>query len=175
MISLTCAIQQYDWGKRGEDSVVGILKKKTDDSIDLVGPYAELWMGTHPSGPSKVKESQELLSIYLKNKDNLIGIVPPGYPNDDLPFLFKGIYDYIYHFIRHTYFHYHIVLSINTALSIQAHPDKQLANELHSKFPTVYKDNNHKPEMAIALTKFEAISGFRHHDEVIISLLLSLS
>jgi mannose-6-phosphate isomerase len=58
------------------------------------------------------------------------------------------------------------VLSINTALSIQAHPDKQLAKELNSKFPTIYKDSNHKPEMAIALTKFEAICGFRHHEEV---------
>ena len=52
------------------------------------------------------------------------------------------------------------VLSIQTALSIQAHPDKVLANELHNNFPTIYKDNNHKPEMAIALTPFEALSGF---------------
>ena len=97
MLSLSCSTQQYDWGKRGDDSVVGQLLKKADSTITLNGPYAELWMGTHPSGPSKVKESQELLSVYLKNKDHLIGIVPPGYPNDDLP-LFKGIiYNYHYH------------------------------------------------------------------------------
>jgi mannose-6-phosphate isomerase len=90
MIRLCCAIQQYDWGKHGIDSVVGQLKKKSDDTISLIGPYAELWMGTHPSGPSKIKESQELLSLYLKNKKSLIGIVPNGYPTDDLPFLFKG-------------------------------------------------------------------------------------
>jgi mannose-6-phosphate isomerase len=90
MIRLCCAIQQYDWGKHGYDSVVGKLKKKSDDTINLIGPYAELWMGTHPSGPSKIKESQELLSLYLKNKNKLVGIVPNGYPTDDLPFLFKG-------------------------------------------------------------------------------------
>ena len=65
MIRLCCAIQQYDWGKHGYDSVVGKLKKKSDDTINLIGPYAELWMGTHPSGPSKIKESQDLLSLYL--------------------------------------------------------------------------------------------------------------
>ena len=62
--------------------------------------------------------------------------------NGDLPFLFK-------------------VLSINKALSIQAHPDKQLAQNLFAKFPDVYKDSNHKPEMALALTPFEAFIGFR--------------
>ena len=94
MISLTCSTQQYDWGKEGNESVVGQLVKKSED-INLIGRYAELWMGTHPSGPSKVKESKELLSIYLKDKDHLIGTVPSGYPNNDLPFLFKGIYRFI--------------------------------------------------------------------------------
>jgi len=53
------------------------------------------------------------------------------------------------------------VLSINTALSIQAHPDRQLAQRLHREFPAVYKDGNHKPEMAIALTPFMGMNGFR--------------
>jgi len=44
---------------------------------------------------------------------------------------------------------------------LQAHPDKQLGPILHQKYPTVYKDPNHKPEMAIALTPFEAMCGFR--------------
>lgn len=53
------------------------------------------------------------------------------------------------------------MLSISKALSIQAHPDKALAENLHRKFPSIYKDANHMPEMAIALTPFEALSGFR--------------
>jgi mannose-6-phosphate isomerase class I len=56
----------------------------------------------------------------------------------DLPYLFK-------------------VLSVRKALSIQAHPDLKLARELHAKFPQIYKDANHKPEMTIALTHFEAL------------------
>lgn len=30
----------------------------------------------------------------------------------------------------------------------------------------MYKDPNHKPELAIALTKFTALVGFRPHDEL---------
>lgn len=45
-------------------------------------------------------------------------------------------------------------------LSIQAHPDKELAKELHILHPKVYRDANHKPEMALAITDFEALCGF---------------
>lgn len=41
-------------------------------------------------------------------------------------------------------------------LSLQDH-----AEELHKNFPEMYKDANHKPELAIALTPFEALCGFR--------------
>lgn len=41
------------------------------------------------------------------------------------------------------------VLSVNDILSIQAHPNKQQALDLHKKFPEIYKDSNYKPEMAI--------------------------
>lgn len=36
-----------------------------------------------------------------------------------------------------------------------------MAARLHAEQPDVYKDANHKPEMAIALTDFEALLGFR--------------
>lgn len=52
------------------------------------------------------------------------------------------------------------MLSVAKALSIQAHPDKDLAARLHKEQPEVYKDDNHKPEMALALTNFEALCGF---------------
>ena len=45
-------------------------------------------------------------------------------------------------------------------LSIQAHPDKELAKLLHKVEPKVYRDPNHKPEMALAITEFEALCGF---------------
>jgi hypothetical protein len=57
-------------------------------------------MGTHPSGPSHVAETDQPLVDFLRDKPSLVGVVPPGYPANDLPFLFK-------------------VLSVQTALSIQ--------------------------------------------------------
>lgn len=53
------------------------------------------------------------------------------------------------------------VLSIRAALSIQAHPDAELAKELNAKFPNVYRDPNHKPELAIAITPMDAMCSFR--------------
>ena len=52
------------------------------------------------------------------------------------------------------------VLWLETPLSIQAHPDKKLAEKLNAEFPTVYLDDNHKPEMVVALTEFEALWSF---------------
>ena len=62
------------------------------------------------------------------------------------------------------------VLSAGKALSIQAHPDKSLAEKLHTDNPGAYGDDNHKPEMAIALTPFEAMCGFRRIGEITILL-----
>jgi len=59
------------------------------------------------------------------------------------------------------------VLSIQKALSIQAHPDRVLAERLHRERPDVYKDANHKPEISIALGDFEAMCGFREVSEII--------
>ena len=67
--------------------------------------------------------------------------------DNKLPFLFK-------------------VLSINKALSIQAHPTKEHAQQLHKASPSNYPDPNHKPEMAIALRDFEGFCGFRPLVEV---------
>lgn len=59
------------------------------------------------------------------------------------------------------------VLSVRTALSIQAHPDKALAQELHAKRADLYKDDNHKPEMAIAITPFEALCSFQRVTSIV--------
>uniref|UniRef100_A0A0K8WAW1 mannose-6-phosphate isomerase n=1 Tax=Bactrocera latifrons TaxID=174628 RepID=A0A0K8WAW1_BACLA len=40
------------------------------------------------------------------------------------------------------------------------------AQKLHAKEPNIYKDPNHKPEMAIALTPFTGLCGFRPLPEI---------
>lgn len=53
------------------------------------------------------------------------------------------------------------LLAVDKALSIQAHPHKSLAEKLHAAHPDIYKDDNHKPEIAIALSDdFSACFGF---------------
>jgi mannose-6-phosphate isomerase len=79
----------------------------------------QLWMGTHPSNPSKdVETGRTLLDLFEENEALLSTDVANKYGRK-LPFLFK-------------------VLSINKALSIQAHPDKKLAEQLHAKDPKNY-------------------------------------
>ncbi|KAE8683219.1 hypothetical protein F3Y22_tig00111213pilonHSYRG00484 [Hibiscus syriacus] len=53
----------------------------------------------------------------------------------------------------------HKVLSLAKPFSRQAHPDKELAKELHKLKRNLYKDANHKPEMALAITEFRPFVG----------------
>ncbi|PKS05815.1 hypothetical protein jhhlp_007644 [Lomentospora prolificans] len=150
LMRLQCGVNSYAWGKKGHDSTAAKFAAATpsgDFSILSDQPYSELWMGTHPSNPSKdLATGRTLLDIVQDNKALLSDSVTAKY-GEKLPFLLK-------------------ILSIDTALSIQAHPNKKLAEELHAKDPKNYPDDNHKPEMAIAVTPFEGLCGFRPLSEI---------
>ncbi|KAJ6624896.1 mannos-6-phosphate isomerase [Mycena sp. CBHHK59/15] len=139
--------QKYDWGKIGSSSKVAQFASASripGFNLDESAPYAELWMGTHPKSPSHISESNAVLSVHLAAHPELIGkrvVDRFDASNGNLPFLFK-------------------VLAIEKALSIQTHPDKQTAEVLFAQQPDIYKDPNHKPEMALALTPFAALCGF---------------
>ena len=85
----------------------------------------QLWMGTHPSLPSKDLETQRSLLDIVKDNKALLSQEISDKFGEKLPFLFK-------------------VLSISKALSIQAHPNKKLAEELHAK------DSKNYPGIAFA-------------------------
>ncbi|MES1920681.1 hypothetical protein MHBO_002327 [Bonamia ostreae] len=70
------------------------------------------------------------------------------YLGRDLPFLFK-------------------ILSVKTALSVQVHPSKEKAVLYNKEEPETYKDDNHKPEMCIAITKFVLLCGFRPFEDIV--------
>ena len=92
-------------------------------------PYAEYWLGTHPDGMARLVDEDISLVTYLDRS---------------LPFLFK-------------------MLDVRNMLSIQVHPDKETAErgfareEKAGKPRTapdrVYKDDNHKPELMVALSE----------------------
>lgn len=149
---LDAGFQQYDWGKVGSSSAVAQFAHHSDPSvkIDESKPYAELWMGTHSKCPSLNHDSKESLrDIIQSNPEKYLGkdIINKFQSKNEIPFLFK-------------------VLSIEKVLSIQAHPDKSLAKILRAQDPKNYPDDNHKPEMAIAVTSFEGFCGFKPLDEI---------
>ena len=135
-------MQQYAWGRQGSESTVARLKRGADPDFAVAEEerYAELWMGTHPKAPALMADGGDLVE-WLKGHPEVLG-EDALEENGSLPFLFK-------------------VLSIDKALSVQAHPDKALAEKLHGERPDVYKDPNHKPEYGIALTPFEGLCEFR--------------
>ena len=55
---LKCTIQNYEWGKKGIDSLVAQLANN-NETIKPELSYAELWMGIHPNGPSEVLLEQD--------------------------------------------------------------------------------------------------------------------
>ncbi|XP_056455594.1 mannose-6-phosphate isomerase [Gadus chalcogrammus] len=153
VFTLTCAVQNYAWGKAGLDSEVAKLVLGGDPLavIEEDKPYAELWMGAHPKADAKIKDNltgETTLGQWIAQFPGCLGSKVKDTFQGQLPFLFK-------------------VLSVNTALSIQAHPNRELAARLHAQFPEHYPDDNHKPEMAIALTHFQGLCGFRPVEEIL--------
>ncbi|PVU88840.1 hypothetical protein BB559_002776 [Furculomyces boomerangus] len=147
---LDCVPNNYHWGKIGRSSKVAqYMSSYPNFKVDDSKPYSELWMGTHPDGMSMLsdKKSTSLANLISSDPEKYLGSNIAALYENQLPFLYK-------------------ILSIQTALSIQAHPGKKLAQELHIKSPNLYRDPNHKPEMSIALTEFEAMSGFRPLEEI---------
>lgn len=107
-------------------------------------------MGTHTKSPSLIAFTNTTLSSHLAANPSFLGedvIKKFDAADGNLPFLFK-------------------VLAIEKALSIQSHPDKKTAERLHAEQPDIYKDANHKPEMALALTPFTALCGFMPFPEI---------
>ncbi|KAJ7398109.1 Mannose-6-phosphate isomerase [Pitangus sulphuratus] len=150
---LSCAVQNYSWGKVGLESEVAKLLTSGDPLVQIQPdrPYAELWMGAHPRGDAIIRDNripQKTLGQWIADNPACLGTKVKDTFQGQLPFLFK-------------------VLSVDTALSIQAHPNKELAAKLHAQFPEHYPDANHKPEMAIALTPFEGLCGFRPVEEIV--------
>ncbi|CAI2348104.1 unnamed protein product [Caenorhabditis sp. 36 PRJEB53466] len=145
LLKLKCAVNNYAWGSKGDASMAGSLALDGGhiSDLDKEKPYAEFWVGTHSNGPAYVIEKATALKQLLATTSGLQG----KHENGNLSYLFK-------------------VLSVSGPLSIQIHPTKAQGKLLHAKDPKNYPDDNHKPEIAIALTDFELLSGFRQHSQI---------
>lgn len=140
-------IRHYAWGSIGEDA---FIPKLLDLDPEPGRPYAELWMGAHPSAPSELElptGRMPLDQAVRQAPEQVLGHRVRRRFGGDFPFLFK-------------------VLSADRALSIQAHPDRGQAENLHARDPEHYPDPNHKPELAVAIDSLTALAGFRSPAEI---------
>lgn len=137
------SVKHYDWG--GYTFIPDLLKLENKDHK----PFAEYWMGIHPQGQSQLEDENG----EWKGMSSFI---------TGLPFLFK-------------------VLDVRDMLSIQVHPSKQaaekeFARENAEKIPIDspqrnYKDDNHKPELMVALGDFWLLHGFKSSKDLVYTLL----
>lgn len=140
--------RHYDWGSY--DAIPWLMGEQVTDD-----PVAELWFGVHPTGPAPLEADvphPDLKSLIEADPVAMLGEDVQSRFGDTLPFLMK-------------------LIAPARPLSLQVHPSLEQAREGFTKenaagipidAPTRnYRDSNHKPEMVFALTRLEAMCGFR--------------
>ncbi len=135
-------IKNYEWGTRDESA---FIPRFLGIQADPGTPYAELWIGAHPKAPSEIEIEGSRVPLNRVIEEyplECMGSYVCEKFSKRFPFLLK-------------------VLSAANALSIQTHPNKVQARELHARDPINYPDDNHKPEVAIVLDSLIALAGFK--------------
>lgn len=151
---LTGSVKHYDWG--GTEYIPSLLNITNEERK----PFAEYWMGVHPQADCTIQlidGTTYLLRDKIQgNSAELLGeAVNKRFGN--MPYLFK-------------------VLDVKDMLSIQVHPSKAEAikdfeRENKAGIPLAspqrnYKDNNHKPELMVAMGEFWLLHGFKPEKEM---------
>lgn len=146
-------VLNYAWG--GYDLIPHLLG--IDNSNRK--PFAEYWLGAHPSASSELETPQGPVSLHDAIQEHpaelLSQVVYERF--GELPYLLK-------------------LQDVKDILSIQVHPGKEEAaagfeREEAAGIPINapnrnYKDKNHKPEMLVALSEFWLLHGFRSKTEI---------
>jgi len=142
LVALSNTPRDYAWGSP-------TLLAELEGRVPTGSPEAEVWFGDHPGSPARVLDgSERTLDEWLPGVD--------GAP-ERLPYLLK-------------------LLAAGSPLSIQVHPSKEqaargFAEEESEGVPRDaasrnYKDDNHKPEVIVALSEtFTALAGLRDLDQ----------
>ena len=140
----------YDWG--ASDTIPRFLNiyKNAGERHDL--PYAEMWMGTHKSAPSRVKQDGETVNL--------------SEVSGDLPFLFKLLA------VEKTL---SIQVHPDEEQAAEGFEREKKAGVFVNDPARNYKDPNPKHEMICALSPFTLMAGFRKPQLIIASLKSLLS
>lgn len=146
-------VQHYAWG--GYTYIPALLGIAPSEK-----PSAEYWMGAHPSAPSVITTGNgavPLNELIQQAPEEMVG--PQVWQQfKELPYLFK-------------------ILDVKDMLSIQVHPTKEeaekgFARENAAGIPLNapdrnYKDDNHKPEIMLALSEFWLLHGFLPEEKLL--------
>jgi len=153
ILKLQGTIQHYAWG--GKSFIPELLHIGNPDDK----PFAEYWLGAHPNSPAVIKDNSNTIGLdaLFTAAPQLLGAAVINNFGPALPYLFK-------------------ILDARDMLSIQTHPSKQQAQEGFARENALgiplnapnrnYKDDNHKPEVHVALTDFYMLHGFRPLHEI---------
>ena len=144
-------VRAYDWGSR--DAIPELLHlQQTGD------PIAELWFGAHPDAPSPLLPTAD--KRHGRNLHHMIANDPKGTLGQDVVSRFGGRLPYLLKLIAPA-----------RALSLQVHPSLEVARTQFAREEDAgialtapnrnYRDDNHKPELVVALQTFQALCGFR--------------
>lgn len=152
MYELKGVVKDYAWG--GYCYIPMILSQKAEGK-----PCAEYWLGEHPLGTAVTEDGKSLSEIIDSNPVKVLGQEICDCYKNRLPYLFK-------------------VLDVREPLSIQVHPTKEQAEigymreEQEHKAASLrnYKDDNHKPELMLALSDFYLLHGFANKDVALANL-----
>ena len=143
---LASNIQYYHWG---DYAFIPELQGRPKGDQ----PEAELWVGAHPTSPSKTVESNRGLDeIISSDPQNTLGPQASDFQNE-LPFIMK-------------------ILAIREPLSIQVHPNAQQAEEGFTSpqsgltVAQSYSSPRGKEEVVCALTETDLKFGFRELHEI---------
>jgi mannose-6-phosphate isomerase len=139
--------RHYDWG--GKTFLPNLMGVENVNHL----PYAEYWMGAHVLAASIIETIEG-----EKNLAQLIQDNPTEWLGKEVATKFKGL-PYLYK-----------ILDVQEMLSIQVHPSKENAvigfKAEEAKGISIdaanrnYKDENHKPEIMVALSDFWLLHGF---------------
>ena len=150
VIPITGKVQHYAWGG------FYYLPKLLNMPVKKGETYAEFWLGTHERGSAEFKNGSEKpvsLKEYIEAFPEQTLGEQAAKKFGRLPFLLK-------------------VLDVKDMLSIQVHPSKENAQiefdaennqgiDLSAPERN-FKDNNHKPELMLALSEFWLLHGFKN-------------
>ncbi|MET0447069.1 MAG: mannose-6-phosphate isomerase, class I [Aeromicrobium sp.] len=137
MYLLDNSSRDYAWGSPSD--IPRFLGQDSDG-----GRLAEVWMGTHPLGPSIVTDQDRP--------------VPLSEVAGDLPFLFK---------ILAADRPLSLQVHPNAAMARAGFDAEEAAGIPLDAPERTYRDRSHKPEMAYALTTFDTLVGFRPTAEIL--------